>query len=169
MSGIPQGPVMGLVLFNTFVGDMDSGVKCTLSKFTVDAKLSGAADKLEGRDAIQRDLDRLQGWAHINLMKFNMTKRKVPHLDWGNPKHKYRLSREWLKGSPQEKDLEVSAEERLNMSQQCGPAAQKTNSILLHQDCIKRSVANRSREVNLSFYSALVRHHLEHHVQFWQP
>ncbi|GAB0189766.1 hypothetical protein GRJ2_001441900 [Grus japonensis] len=71
-SGVPQ--VLAPALFNIFVSDMASGIECTLSKFADDTKLCGVVNALEGRDAVQRGLGRLERWARAKLMKFNKAK-----------------------------------------------------------------------------------------------
>ena len=51
-SGVPQGSVVRLILFNIIINDINCRIECTLGKFADDTKLCGAVNMLERWDAI---------------------------------------------------------------------------------------------------------------------
>ena len=85
MSCVLQGSILGPVLFNIFINYFDDGIECTFNKFAEDTKLSAAVESLEGSEAIQGDLNKLERWARVNLMRFNVAKCKVLQLGQSNP------------------------------------------------------------------------------------
>jgi len=128
-SGVPHRSVLGPVLFNLFISDLDERIESTVSKFTNDTKLGRVADMPEGCAASQRDLDSLESWAGRNLMKYK-GKSRVLLLGKKNSRYQYRLGNDLLESSIEKMDLEILVDSRMNMNQQYVLVAKKANGIL---------------------------------------
>lgn len=78
-NSVPERLVLGPVLFNLFINDLDEGTEHALSKFPDDTKPEGATETPEGCAAIHWDLDKLENWVERNLIRFNKGKCMVLH------------------------------------------------------------------------------------------
>ncbi len=79
-SAIPQGSVLGPLLFIIYINDLDCDIVSKLVKFANDTKLGNRAAILDNVSNIQTDLNRIINWADTWQMTFNSSKCKVLHI-----------------------------------------------------------------------------------------
>ena len=122
---MPQGSVLGPVLFLIYINDIDNGLACRISKFADDAKIGNEAVTPLQRQQIQGDLNKLAEWANRWQMNFNTDKCKVLHIGSNNPRAQYSMNNKQLQAVGREKDLGVIITSDLKPSQQCKEAIKK--------------------------------------------
>jgi hypothetical protein len=165
-SGVPQGSVLGPVLFLIYINDLDNGVRNWILKFADDTKIFGAVDSDGNRKGLQEDLDNLVRWSEEWQMLFNTSKCKVMHIGKKNQQGKYSMNGKELEVVQHERDLGIDISNDLKVSTQCMQAYSRANRML---GLIKRTICNKSREIMLQLYKTLVRPHVEFCTAAWMP
>ena len=165
-SGVPQGSVLGPLLFLIYINDIDVGLTSRIAKFADDTKLGTNAINPTDIEALRKDLNKLGEWSERWQMPFNCGKCKVMHIGEKNPQASYSLLGNDIQSVDQEEDLGIVISKDLKFTKQSIKVEKKAQKLIGY---IKRQFKYRNKEIVLQLYNALVRPHLEYAVQFWAP
>jgi len=168
-SGVPQGSVLGPLLFLVFVNDIPEWIRTSIKMFADDMNLWTRISTLEDSHVLQDDLDELMCWSDKWKLGFNPQKCKTMHIGHSvNTEYKMTTQgKVWkLDETKEERDLGVIVTNNLKPSQQCTKATSKARSIL---GWIKRQFGSLSKDEFLIMYKTYVRPHMEFCIQAWSP
>ena len=133
LSGVPQGSVLGPILFlvySLYIDDLEEGVTGNILKFADDNKLFRKTKEIGDKQKIQDDIDKLVRWSEKWQMLFNVGKCKCLHTGPGNTGKNYEMEGTILSKTGKEKDLGVTMNANMKVSEQCRIAASKGNQVL---------------------------------------
>ena len=165
-SGVPQGSVLGPLLFLIYVNDLPDVVSCSVKLFADDAKLfSGISTDSQAAD-LQADLNALVQWSSSWQMAFNEDKCKVMHIGAANRAAPLHMGCQQLQSTQVERDLGVKIDCVLKFRQQAAAAIAKANQVLA---VIRRSFALLDETTLPLLFKSLVRPHLEYGNLVWGP
>lgn len=170
ISGIPQGSVLGPVLFVIYINDMPEVVHSTIKLFADDAKIFKHVSHLRDNRELQEDLRELEKWATTWQLRFNQGKCKRMHMGSNNQGYAYTMRNEGqeseLTETEAEKDLGIIMDNKLKFNRQCEKAVNTATGILA---MIRRSYTHLDGQTLKLLYTSLVRPHLEYGNAVWSP
>ena len=166
LSGVPQGSVLGPILFTIYINDLGQDIINKILKFANDTKTFGRALNQNDTQILQEDLSKAIEWSKKWGMDFNTKKCKVMHIGKKNSSVDYFMEGTKLESVNVERDLGVLISNDLKVSSQCLKASNTANKTL---GMIKRTFTSRNSNVIIPLYKSIVRLHLEYCVQTWQP
>ena len=170
LSGVPQGSVLGPILFVIYINDLPEESTSDIQLFADDTKVYRTIRTPEDCLQLQRDLDNLQAWATRWQMKFHPQKCKVMRIGRGHPDFTYEMVSDGnivpLTETHTEKDLGVWVDDSLHFRHQVQQATTKANQLL---GIIRRTFNHLNSEILLFLYRGLVRPSLEYCVAAWAP
>ena len=165
-SGVPQGSVLGPILFIMYINDFPLLLKNTCKMFADDAKIYGKASTITESESIQQDLNRCINWANEWQMFFNKKKCKVMHFGKKNQGYNYYMEDHKIVEVEEEKDLGIILSEDLKWRKQVVASAKKANQMI---GLVKHTFTFMDKEMFLVLYKTLIRPLLEYCPQVWSP
>ena len=153
MSGVPQESVLGPILFLVYMDDLEKGVTGNILKFADYTKLFRKTKEIGDKRKLQDDIDKLVRWSEKWQMLFNFGKCKCLHTGPGNTDMIYEMEGTVLSKTVKEKDLGVSMNANMNVSEQCRVAASKRNQVL---GMIRRNITYKEKSLIVPLYKAIV-------------
>ena len=169
-SGVPQGSVLGPLLFVMFINDLPTGIKNTILMFADDVKLYREVRLLSDCESLQEDLDRLDQWGRVWALHFNAEKCMLLRMGRRPPPFKYyiggRTEEHEIKPSDTVKDLGYitsrTLDPAIHINQTCASATRVVFTI-------KRTMRYLDQEAGKLLFSAMVRSMLEYGAAAWNP
>ena len=158
LGGVPQGSVLGPILFLVYINDLEEGVTGKILKFADDTKLFRKTKEISDNFFLQDDIDKLVKWSKKWQMLFNFGKCKCLHTGPGNTSMNYEMGGTILSKTVKEKDLGVTMNANMKVSEQCRIAASKGNQVL---GMIRRNITYKDKSLIVPLYKAIVRPHLK--------
>ena len=165
-SGIPQGSVLGPLLFSIFINDMPDLVNSMMKLFADDAKIFKAIESIEDIEMIQEDINKLLQWSLDWQLPLNISKCKCMHYGKKNPNHNYTMGGVPLSEGTSEVDVGVTFDAELEFRTHIKSMISKANSRV---GIIKRSFSKLNKKSFKILYKSLVRPILEYCSVIWFP
>ena len=165
-SGVPQGSVLGPLLFLVYINDLPETVQGNIKMFADDTKLYSTVSTPGDGISLQADLDCLVHWSDIWQLPFNESKCKVLHLGRTNPHYQYSMRGIPMSCTHVEKDLGVHIDDELKFRLHASTVAAKATQVL---SVIRRSFTLLNEFTVPLLYKSLVRPHLEFGNMVWGP
>jgi ribonuclease P/MRP protein subunit RPP40 len=131
LSGVPQGSVLGPILFLIYDNDIHGGIESTILKFADDTKLYRRITSEEDVTKLQEDLATLCKWSSEWLMLFEVDKCKILHLGHGSERVPYTMNGVGLQAVQEETDLGIVIQEDLIWARQCAKVVGKQTTFCL--------------------------------------
>ena len=166
ISGVPQGSILGPVLFSIFINDITHDIKSSIKIFADDTKIYAPTADF---DTLQSDLYKVFEWSTKWKLNFNILKCKCLHYGTGNPNYDYKLnpnSEEIIPTATEEKDLGVTFDDKLLFDKHISNVIGKANQAIA---IMNRTLTRPSLATKLALYKSLVRPHLEYGNVIWSP